>query len=66
MNAMQFQKWLSMVEFQERYGHEGQYEQAVIESRWPEGFEATKLELPRWLLATHLLTQAKNGDQVAG
>jgi ribosomal protein L37AE/L43A len=99
MNTVQFQKGLSMVEFQERYGREEQCERAVIESRWPRGFvcpacggthsrsfrrgglqyweclacshqcslisgtvfEATKLELTRWFLAMHLLTQAKNG-----
>lgn len=38
MNAVQFQKGLSMVEFQERYGREEQCEQAVIDSRWPRGF----------------------------
>lgn len=99
MNAVQFQKGLSMVEFLDRYGREEQCEQAVVESRWPQGFvcpacegthsrsfrrgglqyweclacshqcslisgtifEATKLELTRWFLAMHLLTQAKNG-----
>jgi ribosomal protein L37AE/L43A len=38
MNAVQFQKGLSMVEFHERYGSEAQCEQAVMESRWPRGF----------------------------
>lgn len=38
MNAVQFQKGLSMAEFFERYGREEQCEQAVIESRWPRGF----------------------------
>jgi ribosomal protein L37AE/L43A len=99
INAVQFQKGLSMAEFQERYGSEAQCEQALKDSRWPQGFvcpactgtcsrsfrrgdlqyweclscshqcslisgtifEATKLDLTRWFLAMHLLTQAKNG-----
>jgi len=38
MNRVQFQQGLSMTEFQGRYRTEAQCEQAVIESRWPQGF----------------------------
>jgi len=38
INQVQFQKGLSMVEFMDRYGSEGQCEQAVLVSRWPQGF----------------------------
>ena len=99
INSVQFQKGLSMAEFFDRYGNVDQCEQAVIESRWPQGFvcpdcagsnsrsfrrdglpywecvecrhqtslicgtifQATKLALPRWFLAMHLLTRTKNG-----
>lgn len=98
INKIQFQRGLSMTEFMDRYGSEAQCEQALMASRWPDGFvcprcdtdahtpfrregllylqcsacrhqcsliagtifEHTKLELRRWFLAMHLLTQSKN------
>jgi hypothetical protein len=98
INRIQFQRGLSMTEFMDRYGSEAQCEQALMASRWPDGFvcprcdtdahtpfrregllylqcsacrhqcsliagtifEHTKLELRRWFLAMHLLTQSKN------
>jgi hypothetical protein len=38
MNRVQFQQGLSMEEFTDRYGTEEQCEQAVVRSRWPEGY----------------------------
>ena len=38
MNRVQFQAGLSMAEFFERYGTEGQCRQALFQSRWPGGF----------------------------
>jgi ISXO2-like transposase domain/Transposase zinc-ribbon domain len=38
MNRVQFQQGLSMAEFMQRYGTEQQCEQAVVQSRWPEGY----------------------------
>lgn len=38
MNAVQFQKGLSLTEFQARYGTEAGCEQALETSRWPAGF----------------------------
>jgi ISXO2-like transposase domain/Transposase zinc-ribbon domain len=41
-NAVQFQKGLSMAEFQRRYGTEGQCHAALVGMRWPEGFVCPK------------------------
>lgn len=38
MNRVQFQPGLSMAEFMDRYGSDGNCEAALIESRWPKGF----------------------------
>jgi transposase-like protein len=38
INKIQFQPGLSMVEFMKRYGREEQCEQALMASRWPNGF----------------------------
>lgn len=38
INAIQFQKGLSLADFMVRYGTEAQCEAALIEARWPEGF----------------------------
>ncbi len=38
INRVQFQHGLSMAEFMERYGSEELCEQAVMASRWPDGF----------------------------
>ena len=38
INKVQFQRGLSMVEFIDRYGDEEQCEQALMASRWPDGF----------------------------
>lgn len=39
INRVQFQKGLSLAQFQERYGTEEQCVQALFDSRWPTGFE---------------------------
>ncbi len=38
INKVQFQRGLSMAEFMDRYGSEELCEQAVMASRWPDGF----------------------------
>lgn len=38
MNRLQFRPGLSMAEFMGRFGMEGQFEDAVCASRWPDGF----------------------------
>ena len=38
MNRVQFQPGLSMAEFMDRYGSNGQCDAALIASRWPSGF----------------------------
>jgi hypothetical protein len=38
INKVQFQRGLSMAEFMDRYGSEVLCEQAVLASRWPDGF----------------------------
>lgn len=38
INKVQFQRGLSMAEFMGRYGDEEQCEQALMASRWPDGF----------------------------
>ena len=39
MNRVQFQAGLSMAEFMNRYGSDDKCEAALIESRWPSGFD---------------------------
>ena len=41
-NPVQFQKGLSLSEFNARYGREKQCHAALIEMRWPEGFVCPK------------------------
>jgi hypothetical protein len=38
MNRVQFQRGLSMAEFNDRYGTDEQCEAALIAARWPAGF----------------------------
>ena len=38
MNRVQFQRGLSMAEFMDRYGTNGECEAALVASRWPDGF----------------------------
>jgi ISXO2-like transposase domain/Transposase zinc-ribbon domain len=38
MNRIQFQPGLSMPEFMDRYGTDDQCEEAILASRWPDGF----------------------------
>lgn len=38
INAVQFQKGLSMVEFMERYGTKATCHATLVASRWPKGF----------------------------
>ena len=97
MNRVQFQPGLSLPEFFQQHGTLEQYETALIDWRWPEGFacpacsrgsftsfrrgellyrqcvrcrhqcslivgtifESTKVPLPKWFLAMHLLSRAK-------
>ena len=42
MNRVQFQPGLSMPEFFERYGTEGQCQAALQSARWPRGFVCPK------------------------
>ena len=44
MNKVQFQRGLSMAEFQEQYGTHEKCEAALIASRWPEGFSCPACE----------------------
>jgi transposase-like protein len=39
INAIQFQKGMSMIEFQRRFGTEAQCQEAFEKARWPSGFE---------------------------
>ena len=41
-NAVQFQKGLSMAEFNRLYSSEEQCHAALAEMRWPDGFECPK------------------------
>ena len=43
-NAIQFQKGLSMPEFQKLYGTEAQCEEALAQIRWPNGFSCPRCE----------------------
>ena len=38
MNKIQFQKGMSFEEFHKHYGTETQCEEAVVQSRWPQGY----------------------------
>ena len=41
-SAIQFQKGLSLSEFQGLYGTEEQYEAAVEKARWPDGYQCQR------------------------
>ena len=43
-NAIQFQKGLSVPEFQKLYGTEAQCEDALAQMRWPHGFRCPRCE----------------------
>ena len=43
-NPVQFQKGLSLSDFNARYGREEQCHAALIEMRWPEGFVCPKCD----------------------
>jgi hypothetical protein len=43
-NAIQFQKWLSFPEFQQRYGTEAQCEAALAQIRYPDGFRCPRCD----------------------
>ncbi len=47
-NLMQFQKGLSLAEFQKQYGSEEQCRKAVFQWRWPEGFRCPDCEGERY------------------
>jgi ribosomal protein L37AE/L43A len=46
MNRIQFQRGLSLVEFQRRYGTQAQCEAALFEARWPRGFVCPRCASP--------------------
>jgi hypothetical protein len=46
MNRVQFQPGLSMAEFFERYGSEGQCEAALFAARWPSGWRCPSCQCP--------------------
>ena len=43
-NSIQFQKGLSVPEFQRLYGTEAQCEEALAHMRWPDGFRCPRCE----------------------
>ena len=44
MNPIQFQRGLSLPEFQQHYGSEAACERALHEARWPRGFICPQCE----------------------
>ena len=50
MNAIQFQRGLSLPQFQARYGSEPQCEQALIAARWPHGWQCAHCGCKRFFL----------------
>ena len=49
-NAIQFQRGLSLTQFQALYGSEVQCEQAVVATRWPHGWRCAHCGCKRYLL----------------
>ena len=47
MNAIQFQRGLSLPQFQARYGTEQQCERALVAERWPQGFQCAHCSCKR-------------------
>ncbi|WP_029527772.1 IS1595 family transposase [Polaromonas glacialis] len=50
MNAIQFQRGLSLPQFQALYGSEAQCERALIAARWPHGWRCTHCGCKRFFL----------------
>lgn len=53
MNRIQFQKSLSMNEFQEKYGTEAQCEAVLEKARWPSGFTCPKCQSISYCVVWH-------------
>ena len=53
MNKIQFQAGLSIKEFQRRYGSEAQCEEALVMSRWPQGWRCARCQCSRYCLTQH-------------
>lgn len=52
MNAIQFQRGLSLPQFQALYGREDQCERALVATRWPQGWQCAHCSCKRYFL-TH-------------
>ena len=52
INAIQFQRGLSLPQFQALYGSEAQCERALVAARWPHGWRCTHCGCKRFFL-TH-------------
>ena len=50
INAIQFQRGLSLPQFQARYGSEPQCEQALVAARWPHGWQCAHCGCKRFFL----------------
>lgn len=50
MNAIQFQRGLSLTQFQARYGSEEQCERALVAARWPHGWQCAHCNCKRFFL----------------
>jgi len=50
MNAIQFQRGLSLAQFQAQYGSEPQCERALVAARWPQGFRCAHCGCKRYFL----------------
>lgn len=64
MNKIQFQPGLSLPQFQQQYGTDAQCEQALIESRWPQGWRCPRCNAVK-AYQTHSKTQRKLWECVA-
>ena len=59
MNAIQFQRGLSLPQFQARYGTEQQCERALVVARWPHGWQCAHCGCKRFFL-----TRNRQGRQL--
>lgn len=57
MNAIQFQRGLSLPQFQARYGSEPQCEQALVAARWPHGWQCAHCGCKRFFLTRNGLAR---------
>ncbi len=53
INKVQFQKGLSLSDFLKHYGTEKQCEDAVVEMRWPQGYQCTRCACTRVSMTHH-------------